>query len=165
MAAGMKPKAWGGAPKRSNFMSKATVAPAFPRDSTKLGPWNKLLESQGAAPGMSSSYLSSNSMAGSEYAGKPTVVQPKLDQAKYDTATADYDQAMKDIREDAADYVSEWSNKMAPKPGSTGQARAAPDSMGQLMASTMAPADEGGLYGVPGDPISSIVNLKKKRRA
>jgi len=29
----------------------------------------------------------------------------------------------------------------------------------------MAPADEGGLYGVPGDHISSIVNLKKKRRA
>ena len=86
-------------------------------------------------------------------------------QASFDAATADYDQAMKDMREDAADYVSEWSNKMAPKPGSTGQARAAPDSMGQLMASTMAPADEGGLYGVPGDPISSIVNLKKKRRA
>ena len=162
MAAGMKPKAWRGAPKRRDYLSKATVAPARSKDFTKLGPWNKLIESQGTAPGMRSPELSSISMAGSEYAGKPTVVQPTLDQAKYDTATADYDQAMKDMREDAADYVSEWSNKMAPKPGSTGQARAAPE--GQLMVSTMAPADEGGLYGVPGDPISSIVNLKKKRR-
>ena len=158
MAAGMKPKAWGGAPKRSNFMSKATMAPTRPNTILNRGAWDKLLESQGKG-------VSSVSAADLASAGKPTVVQPKLDQAGFDTATADYDQAMKDIREDAADYVSEWSNKMAPKPGSTGQARAAPDSMGQLMASTMAPADEGGLYGVPGDPISSIVNLKKKRRA
>ena len=155
MAAGMKPKAWGGAPKRSNFMSKATMAPTRPNTILNRGAWDKLV---GAGGG-------SVSKADLAAAGKPTVVQPKLDQAGFDTATADYDQAMKDIREDAADYVSEWSNKMAQKPGSTGQARAAPDSMGQLMASTMAPADEGGLYGVPGDPISSIVNLKKKRRA
>ena len=165
MAAGMKPKAWRGAPKRRDFMSKATVAPTRPNTILNKGAWDKLIKSQGTAPGMRSPELSSISMAGSGYAGKPTVVQPTLDQDKYDTATADYNQAMKDMREDAADYVSEWSNKMAPKPGRTGQARAAPDSMGQLMASTMAPADEGGLYGVPGDPISSIVNLKKKRRA
>ena len=163
MAAGMKPKAWGGAPKRSNFMSKATMAPTRPNTILNKGAWDKLIKSQGTAPGMRSPELSSISMAGSEYAGKPTVVQPKLDQAGFDTATGVYDAAMKDMREDAADYVSEWSNKMAPKPGSTGQARAAPE--GQLMVSTMAPADEGGLYGVPGDPISSIVNLKKKRRA
>ena len=155
MAAGMKPKAWGGAPKRSNFMSKATMAPTRPNTILNRGAWDKLV---GAGGG-------SVRKADLAAAGKPTVVQPKLDQAGFDTATADYDQAMKDIREDAADYVSEWSNKMAQNPGSTGQARAAPDSMGQLMASTMAPADEGGLYGVPGDPISSIVNLKKKRRA
>jgi hypothetical protein len=82
-------------------------------------------------------------------------------QASFDTATTDYNQAMKDMRDDAADYVSEWSNKMAPAPGRTGQAREAP---AQLMAGAQAPADEGALFGVPGDPISSIVNLKKKRR-
>ena len=164
MAAGMKPKAWGGAPKRSDYLSKATVAPTRPNTILNQGAWDKLLESQGKGKGVSSIDMGLAGHAGKP-TGKPTVVQPKLDQAGFDTATTDYDQAMKDMREDAADYVSEWSNKMAPKPGSTGQARAAPDSMGQLMASTMAPADEGGLYGVPGDPISSIVNLKKKRRA
>jgi len=152
MAAGMKPKAWGGAPKRSNFMSKATMAPTRPNTILNRGAWDKLVGAGGA----------NVSKADLAAAGKPTVVQPKLDQAGFDTATTDYDQAMKDMREDAADYVSEWSNKMAPAPGRTGQAREAP---AQLMASAQAPADEGALYGVPGDPISSIVNLKKKRRA
>ena len=133
MAAGMKPKAWRGAPKRSDFFAKRPPP--------------------GSGAGQMPPQLSFT----------PHSMDAK-GQASFDTATADYNQAMKDMREDAADYVSEWSNKMAQKPGSTGQARAAPDSMGQLMASTMAPADEGGLYGVPGDPISSIVNLKKKRR-
>ena len=161
MAAGMKPKAWGGAPKRSNFMSKATIAPTRPNTILNKGSWDKLIESQGKGGGVS--HMEAKYPRGAIAAGgKPTVVQPKLDQAGFDTATTDYDQAMKDMREDAANYVSEWSNKMAPAPGRTGQAREAP---AQLMASAQAPADEGALFGVPGDPISSIVNLKKKRRA
>jgi len=156
MAAGMKPKAWGGAPKRSDYMSRATMAPTRPNTILNQGAWDKLLESQGKGKGVSSIDMG---LAG--HAGKPTVRQGKFDQAGFDTATTDYDQAMKDMRDDAADYVSEWSNKMAPAPGRTGQAREAP---AQLMAGAQAPADEGALYGVPGDPISSIVNLKKKRR-
>ena len=154
MAAGMKPKAWGGAPKRSNFMSKATMAPTRPNTVLNRGAWDKLV---GAGGG-------SVSKADLAAAGKPTVVQPKLDQAGFDTATADYDQAMKDMREDAADYVKEWSSERAPAPGRTGQAKEAP---AQLMAATLPPADEDALYGRPQQfpGISSIVNLKKKRRA
>jgi hypothetical protein len=155
MAAGMKPKAWGGAPKRSDYMSRATMAPTRPNTILNRGAWDKLVESQGKGG-------SSVSAADLASAGKPTIRQGEFDQAGFDTATTDYDTAMKDMREDAADYVSEWSNKMAPAPGRTGQAREAP---AQLMASAQAPVDEGALYGVPGDPISSIVNLKKKRRA
>ena len=85
-------------------------------------------------------------------------------QASFDTATTDYNTAMKDMREDAADYVKEWSSERAPAPGRTGQAKEAP---AQLMAATLPPADEDALYGRPQQfpGISSIVNLKKKRRA
>ena len=162
MAAGMKPKAWGGAPKRRDYLSKATVAPINERNIINQGSWDRWLEKQGKG-----GYVSSIDMAYTGYggAGKPTVVQPKLDQAGFDTATADYNQAMKDMREDAADYVSEWSNKMAPAPGRTGQARAAPE--GRLVVAGPPPADEDALYGRPQQfpGISSIVNLKKKRRA
>ena len=85
--------------------------------------------------------------------------------AKFDTATTDYNQAMKDMREDAANYVKEWSSERADAPGRTGQARAAPE--GQLMVAGPPPVDEDALYGRPQQfpGISSIVNLKKKRRA
>ena len=148
MAAGMKPfggegtlgQMFKGPPKKSSFIQYGAGNTILPPDAQRFGP-------VGAS------------------AGKPTVQYPQqFNQAGFDTATADYDQAMKDMREDAADYISEWSNKMAPKPGSTGQARAAPE--GRLVVAGPPPADEDALYGRPQQfpGISSIVNLKKKRR-
>ena len=149
MAAGMKPfggegtlgQMFKGPPKKSSFIQYGAGKTILPPDAQRFGP-------VGAS------------------AGKPTVqYTQQFNQAGFDTATADYDQAMKDMREDAADYVSEWSNKMAPAPGRTGQARAAPE--GRLVVAGPPPADEDALYGRPQQfpGISSIVNLKKKRRA
>ena len=148
MAAGMKPfggegtlgQMFKGPPKKSSFIQYGAGNTILPPDAQRFGP-------VGAS------------------AGKPTVqYTQQFNRAGFDTATADYDQAMKDMREDAADYVSEWSNKMAPAPGRTGQARAAPE--GRLVVAGPPPADEDALYGRPQQfpGISSIVNLKKKER-
>jgi hypothetical protein len=151
MAAGMKPLGGGGtisqmfqgAPKASSFIQYGAGNTILPPDAQRFGPVGSIL---GAS------------------AGKPTVqYTQQFNQAGFDTATADYNQAMKDMREDAADYVSEWSNKMAPAPGRTGQARAAPE--GRLVVAGPPPADEDALYGRPQQfpGISSIVNLRKRK--
>ena len=149
MAAGMKPfggegtlgQMFKGPPKKSSFIQYGAGKTILPPDAQRFGP-------VGAS------------------AGKPTVqYTQQFNQAGFDTATADYDQAMKDMREDAADYVKEWSSERADAPGRTGQARAAPE--GRLVVAGPPPADEDALYGRPQQfpGISSIVNLKKKRRA
>ena len=154
MAAGMKPLGGGGtisqmfqgAPKASSFIQYGAGNTILPPDAQRFGPVGSIL---GAS------------------AGKPTVqYTQQFDQAGFDTATADYNQAMKDMREDAADYVKEWSSERARDPGDIGQYRKAPSALTPVVATQgEAPVDEGALYGRPQQfpGISSIVNLRKRK--
>ena len=150
MAAGMKPfggegtlgQMFKGPPKKSSFIQYGAGNTILPPDAQRFGP-------VGAS------------------AGKPTVqYTQQFNQAGFDTATADYDQAMKDMREDAADYVKEWSSERARDPGDIGQYRKAPSALTPVVATQgEAPVDEGALYGRPQQfpGISSIVNLRKRK--
>ena len=82
-------------------------------------------------------------------------------QERYATDQADYETAMKDMKDDAANYLKEWTKEF-PGAGTAGQAMQAPEpmSMGPL-----APVDEMALYGKPQafPGITSITNLKRRR--
>ena len=81
-------------------------------------------------------------------------------QTKYATDQADHETAMKDMKDDAANYLKEWTKEF-PGAGTAGQAMQAPEpmSMGPL-----APVDEMALYGKPQafPGITSITNLKRR---
>ena len=82
----------------------------------------------------------------------------------YSQANTDYEGAMAAMRQDAAEHVQDWSNKMAPA-STAGQALKAPallSSVDQLVGK--APVDKMGLYNKPGDPITSIVNLRRRKQ-
>ena len=83
-------------------------------------------------------------------------------QAAYQTANTDYEEAMAAMRQDAAEHVQKWSNEMAPASGDIGQYRKAPALLSPV-DQLVGKAPVGDLYG--GHDVSSIVNLRKKRRA
>ena len=148
MAAGMKPLGGGGT--ISQMFQGAPKASSFIQDGA--GPAS--LDFSSLDPRLAA-------------AGKPTVQHTQqFDQSGFDTATSDYNQAMKDMREDAAEYVQGWSREEARDPGDIGQYRKAPSALTPVAATQgEAPVDEGALYGRPQEfpGIPSIVNLRKRK--
>ena len=77
----------------------------------------------------------------------------------YSSAQTDYEDAMATMRQDAAEHVQEWSNKMAPA-STAGQALKAPALLSPV-DQLVGKAPVGDLYG--GHDVSSIVNLRKRK--
>jgi hypothetical protein len=82
-------------------------------------------------------------------------------QAAYQTANTDYEDAMATMRQDAAEHVQDWSTDF-PKGATAGQALKAPALLSPV-DQLVGKAPVGDLYG--GHDVSSIVNLRKKKRA
>ncbi len=87
-------------------------------------------------------------------------------QLAYQSANTDYEDAMAAMRQDAAEHVQSWANKMAPASGDIGQYRKAPAGLppvDQLVGK--APVDEMALYGRPQEfpGIGSITNLRRRK--
>jgi hypothetical protein len=87
-------------------------------------------------------------------------------QLAYQSANTDYEDAMAAMRQDAAEHVQSWANKMAPAPGDIGQYRKGPESLSVVDRMTgKAPVDEMALYGRPQEfpGIGSITNLRRRK--
>ena len=82
-------------------------------------------------------------------------------QVAYQTANTDYEEAMAAMRQDAAEHVHDWANDF-PAGATAGQALKAPALLSPV-DQLVGKAPVGDLYG--GHDVSSIVNLRKKKRA